>query len=154
MEQDSRTVLFVVDEAGGRGKSFLAEYLQNKYPSTHFTVKFDRLQSFHLGGVETIESMAFDYGREIRPQSFSWDLFGQLKNGSAEEPGRYKSPLKLAVFTNHDGGSEYRQLFQLGIDTDIVNLDQMYAEEGDSMFDDTDEDTEQDEVTDDDKDVK
>jgi len=139
MDQEERTILFVVDPTGNRGKTFLAQYMWDVLPSaTHVTVTLERPRHFGITGAPTIETVVFDYGRGVPPVSFAWNLMKNLKAGiSPNGMGHYKKPVKVAVFTNIEPTLvQFDQLRGLGsLKVVLMNLDKMFEAHGQSMFD-------------------
>jgi len=138
MKQSERAILFIVDTVGGRGKTFLAQYLKSKFPETHITVTVANLDcepNFILK-TQKLESIAFDYGRDVMPENFAWPLFVELKQAICKEI--YKGPVKVIVFSNHDPFVDIpdnERIEASGYIVEVVNLSDIYADHGQAMFD-------------------
>jgi len=139
-QTDNRTILFVVDRTGGRGKTFLAQYMWNLLaPGTHVTVtsaKTRRSNASAMAKLPDLETVAFDYDKSIIPETFEWGLFVGLKDSvivSKRKMLYFKDSVKVAVFTNHSLSGETYRLSEDRVN--IVDLDEMFETHGQSMFD-------------------
>jgi len=140
MSQDNRTILFVIDTNGNRGKTFLGLYLRQMFGDKHLTITSsmkERDAAHVLAQAPNLESVTFDYSRQVTPEGFAWGLFETLKNGVVTT-GKYQSQtiyfknfVKVAVFTNHDPSYGFHKLSKDRVE--VVNLDNLYAMNGEAM---------------------
>ena len=109
LTQTRRSILWIVDEKGGRGKTTLRDFLTTRLGSSCF---------FSTGGKNSdivhslvarqtvIKYVIFDYPRNTRPEFYNWKLLEDFKNGDVES-GKYNSvvlkfpPMHVLVLGNH-----------------------------------------------------
>jgi len=139
LDQDERTILFVVDPTGRRGKSFLARHMFSVCaPGTHVTITLDRPRHFGMTGYPKVETVIFDYGRAVRPIAFAWYLMRNLKDGiNPNGIARYEKPVKVAVFAHYEPTTAEFDFLKGGGNKKVIlfNLDDAFAEHGTSLFD-------------------
>lgn len=142
MRQNDREILFVVDHAGARGKSALGRYLKQSYRSSHLTlrnVSSGKDLAHLLSKVPDLRSVAFDFQRSVKPGSFPWSVFEELKDGGLCS-GKYEGAcldfpgsVKVVVFTNHCLGFEYAAMLTADRIA-VIDLDKEYADRGPDWF--------------------
>jgi len=142
LDQDERTILFVVDPTGSRGKTFLAQHMFSVCaPGTHVNITLDRPRHFSMTGDPKVETVIFDYGRGVRPIAYAWYLIRNLKDGiNPNDIARYQKPVKVAVFSHYEPTTAEFDLLKGSGNKLVVlfNLDQVFAHHGISMFDQMD----------------
>lgn len=109
LTQTRRSILWIVDEVGAKGKTTLRDFLCTRLGSSCF---------FSTGGKNSdivhslvarqtlIKYVVFDYPRNTRPEFYNWKLLEDFKNGDVES-GKYGSvvlkfpPMHVIVMGNH-----------------------------------------------------
>lgn len=110
-QQNNRRILFVVDERGGMGKSFLVRHLLGRMGRKAWACQggklSDLMHAFSKQAAST-ELAIFDLARCIDPNWYPWGFMENLKNGwfcSTKYDGGFcmvKPDIKIVVFTNSD----------------------------------------------------
>lgn len=104
-DADDRTIHFVVDPEGGKGKSFLQQWLLTKYPRKVQLLGCGRREDLTCAIDESKSIFLFDIPRHSM-QHLQYTVLEQLKNGTVFS-SKYQSTMKVlrtiphvAVFTN------------------------------------------------------
>jgi hypothetical protein len=141
MNQNNRTILFVVDTVGNRGKTYLSLYMDQRYGAAHASLAEMKQHdmAYIVSRQLELKTVIFDYSRNWKPEFFAWTLFEQLKNGRVLS-GKYESvvvkypeSVRVAVFTNHDPSPEFHRLS--GDRISVIDLDDEYRIHGDRLSD-------------------
>lgn len=107
--QTKRSILWIVDEKGGRGKTTLRDFLASRLGSSCFVStggKNSDIVHSMVARQQVIKYVIFDYPRNTRPEFYNWKLLEDFKNGDVES-GKYNSvvlkfpPMHVIVLGNH-----------------------------------------------------
>jgi len=100
-KQEDREVLWIVDELGGSGKTYLAKHLIITYDAFYCTNGKSQDVAFAYGNEEVV---VFDYTRDYEAY-VNYSIIEQFKNGiffssKYESTNKFFKPAKVIVFSN------------------------------------------------------
>lgn len=103
---DDRSIIWIVDKEGNKGKSFLSFYLKHQYNAFRITGKVKSTDFAYAYNEEPI--VIFDLARDSE-NYVNYDLMEEIKNGSLWSP-KYESAVKtfhhisviVLVFSNYE----------------------------------------------------
>ena len=95
-KNDDRSIIWIVDKEGNKGKSFLSFYLKHQYNAFRITGKVKSTDFAYAYNEEPI--VIFDLARDSE-NYVNYDLMEEIKNGSLWSP-KYESAVKTFQHTN------------------------------------------------------
>lgn len=106
LNQDNRKILWVVDQKGNNGKTFLAGYLADKYGARIFENGRSSDIKYMWNGEDIV---IFDLVRSCQDH-INYEVIEQIKNGrfnstkyeSTEKMIQYGKHVRMIVFTNDE----------------------------------------------------